>query len=122
MFISRTTQSRASAALMTFAAACSGRNLRPATGVSGTVAHVIILLNGTSSAGKTTLAKALQDTLPTPYLLVGIDTVVFALPNRYVNDAAYWSEVYQYHYDGDRIAGISIQPYGDQLVLGLHRD
>lgn len=50
---------------------------------------MLILLNGTSSAGKTTLAKALQDTLHTPYLLVGIDTVVFALPSRYVNDAAY---------------------------------
>ncbi len=82
---------------------------------------VLILLNGTSSAGKTTLAKALQDTLPTPYLLVGIDTVVFALPGRYVNEAACWGEVYQYHFDGDRIAGISIQPYGDQLVRGLHR-
>lgn len=51
--------------------------------------RVLILLNGTSSAGKTTLAKALQDALPTPYLLVGIDTVVFALPGRYVNDAAF---------------------------------
>lgn len=64
--------------------------------------RVLILLNGTSSAGKTTLAKALQDTLPTPYLVVGIDTVVFGLPSRYVNDPAYWSEVYQYHYDGAR--------------------
>jgi chloramphenicol 3-O phosphotransferase len=82
---------------------------------------VLILLNGTSSAGKTTLAKALQDALPTPYLLVGIDTVVFALPSRYVNDPACWGEVYQYRYDGDRITGISIQPYGDQLVRGLHR-
>lgn len=82
---------------------------------------VLILLNGTSSAGKTTLAKALQDTLLTPYLLVGIDTVVFGLPSRYVNEAAYWGEVYQYHYNGDRLAGISIQPYGDKLVRGLHR-
>src|ERR1043166_5698282 len=90
-------------------------------GGGATVTGVLILLNGTSSAGKTTLAKALQDTLPTPYLLVGIDTVVFALPSRYVNDPAYWGEVYRYRYDGDRIAGISIQPYGDQLVRGLHR-
>jgi hypothetical protein len=56
----------------------------------------------------------------TPYLLVGIDTVVFGLPSRYVNDAACWSEVYQYHYDGGRLAGLSIQPYGDRLVRGLH--
>lgn len=79
------------------------------------------MLNGTSSAGKTTLAKALQDTLPTPHLLVGIDTVVFALPTRYVTDAACWGEVYQYRYDDGRLTGIGIQPYGDQLVRGLHR-
>ena len=90
-------------------------------GGGATVTGVLILLNGTSSAGKTTLAKALQHTLSTPYLLVGIDTVVFALPSRYVNDPVYWGEVYRYKYDGDRIAGISIQPYGDRLVGGLHR-
>ena len=42
----------------------------------------IILLNGTSSAGKSTLAKALQTLLSEPYLHVGIDTLVFALPKR----------------------------------------
>lgn len=83
--------------------------------------RMLILLNGTSSAGKTTLAKALQDALPTPYLLVGIDTVVFALPPRYFNDAAHWGEVYQYRYVGDRLTEINIQPYGDRLVRGLHR-
>jgi chloramphenicol 3-O phosphotransferase len=99
----------------------AGRNAVANEGQRSYRDGVLILLNGTSSAGKTTLAKALQDTLPTPYLLVGIDTVVFALPNRYVNDPACWSEVYQYHYDGDRISGIGIQPYGDQLVRGMHR-
>jgi chloramphenicol 3-O phosphotransferase len=82
---------------------------------------VIILLNGTSSAGKTTLAKALQDALPTPYLVIGIDTVVFALPNRYVNEAAYWQQVYRYTYREGRISGITIEPYGDRLVRGMHR-
>ena len=33
----------------------------------------IILLNGTASSGKTSLAKALQQTFDEPYLLVGID-------------------------------------------------
>lgn len=43
---------------------------------------MIVLLNGTSSAGKTGLAKALQRRLPAPALSVGIDTVVLALPGR----------------------------------------
>lgn len=86
-----------------------------------TVARMIILLNGASSAGKTTLAKALQDALPTPYLVIGIDTMVFALPHRYLNDPAHWQEVYRYHYEDGQITGITTEPYGDRLVRGMHR-
>jgi chloramphenicol 3-O phosphotransferase len=93
----------------------------PTTGIGDTVARVIILLNGTSSAGKTTLAKALQDALPTPYLVIGIDTVVFALPHRYVSDPAFWREIYRYTYTDGRLTGIAIEPYGDRLVRGMHR-
>jgi chloramphenicol 3-O phosphotransferase len=42
----------------------------------------VILLNGGSSAGKSTLARALQDTLPEPWLTFGTDTLVDALPAR----------------------------------------
>ena len=80
---------------------------------------MIIVLNGTSSAGKTTLAKALQDVLATPYLLIGIDTVVFALPRRYVGEL--WTrELCRYEYDGDRIARIVPLPRYHALVRGLH--
>ncbi len=44
----------------------------------------IIYLNGTSSAGKTTIAAALQLALPAPYLLVGLDNFSQWLPTRYV--------------------------------------
>lgn len=40
----------------------------------------IILLNGTSSAGKSTIAKQLQETLPQPYLHTGIDHFLAAAP------------------------------------------
>lgn len=43
----------------------------------------IILLNGTSSAGKSTLAQALQKALPEPFLRLGIDTFLAMLPERY---------------------------------------
>jgi chloramphenicol 3-O phosphotransferase len=81
---------------------------------------VIIVLNGTSSAGKTTLAKALQDALPEPYLAWGIDTVVYALPRRYLGPL--WStDVFSYGYAPDgSIAAIHPAPYGDRLVRGLH--
>lgn len=46
----------------------------------------IIYLNGSSSVGKTTLARALQKSLPEPYLLLGIDLFISMLPERYWND------------------------------------
>lgn len=42
----------------------------------------IIVLNGTSSAGKTTLSKVLQSMLPEPYLHVGIDTFIDIMPEH----------------------------------------
>ena len=55
----------------------------------------IILLNGTSSSGKTTLVRALQAILPDPWLEIGIDRFVFALPKAYL-DQPLWSEVFRY--------------------------
>lgn len=45
----------------------------------------IIYLNGPSSAGKSTLARALQNTLPSPFLVIGIDQVIFMMPEK-LND------------------------------------
>lgn len=45
---------------------------------------MIILLNGCSSAGKSTLARALQFLSERPYLLIGIDTFFHMLPASYV--------------------------------------
>lgn len=47
----------------------------------------IIYLNGPSSAGKTTLALALQERLAAPYLRLSLDTLIDAMPAK-VND---WS-------------------------------
>ncbi|MFF2811536.1 chloramphenicol phosphotransferase CPT [Streptomyces sp. NPDC058000] len=40
----------------------------------------VIVLNGGSSAGVSSLARALQNTLPRPWLTFGVDTFVDALP------------------------------------------
>jgi chloramphenicol 3-O phosphotransferase len=42
----------------------------------------LVILNGGSSAGKTTLGKALQETMDQCYLLLGIDVFWFSLPPR----------------------------------------
>ena len=53
------------------------------------------MLNGTSSAGKSTLTRALQARLGGPWLGVGIDTGVFALPKAY-RDLPHWAEIFRY--------------------------
>jgi chloramphenicol 3-O phosphotransferase len=40
----------------------------------------VIVLNGGSSSGKTTIAACLQDMLPSPWLHLGVDTLVDAMP------------------------------------------
>jgi len=44
----------------------------------------IIFLNGCASAGKTTLAKAIQQLSEEPFLFVGIDTLFGAIPKKIV--------------------------------------
>jgi len=83
----------------------------------------VILLNGTSSSGKTTLVRALQATLPDPWLEIGIDRFVFALPKAYL-DQPLWSEVFRYVRPEGRDDGpfrIETGPLGRRLVAGMHR-
>ena len=44
---------------------------------------MIILLNGVSSSGKSSIARALQDTWRTPLLHVGVDTFIDMIPARF---------------------------------------
>lgn len=45
----------------------------------------IIFLNGTSSSGKTTLAKALQENLSEPYMYVSIDNFFHMYPDQFLS-------------------------------------
>lgn len=72
---------------------------------------IIVILNGTSSAGKTTILKALQRILPAPYLDAGIDRFIFMLPGRYL-ERPLWDDVLGL---ADR-AGDS----GHRLFSGMH--
>lgn len=77
----------------------------------------IILLNGASSAGKTSILQALQEVLDAPYLNAGIDKFLFMLPDRYL-ERPLWDEV----------LGLTTQagplgrpgPLGSQLISGMH--
>lgn len=48
---------------------------------------MIIMLNGTSSSGKSTVAKAINIISPKPFLHTGIDTIYSMMPDSYINSA-----------------------------------
>lgn len=72
----------------------------------------IILLNGTSSSGKTTLLETLQTMLDEPFLNAGIDKFIWMLPERYL-DRPLWDDVL-----GRATAAGAM---GERLFSGMHR-
>jgi chloramphenicol 3-O phosphotransferase len=86
---------------------------RESAEVRGLIAEgQIIVLNGASSSGETSLLKALQGILEEPYLDAGIDRFIWMLPPQYL-ERPLWDDVLGY---ADR-AGKS----GHSLVSGMHR-
>ena len=85
----------------------------------------IIILNGGSSAGKTTLAQAVQDLmLPQTYLLQGIDMFWFSLPPKELDldrvDPEFYSHMSDI-YDGKEEFRIVPGPLLDKLMLGRYK-
>ena len=52
----------------------------------------IIILNGASSSGKTTVVRALQEVCAEPYVDAGVDRFLWMLPKRYL-DRPLWDDV-----------------------------
>lgn len=61
----------------------------------------VIILNGASSSGKSSIAKALQEVLPDNFLHIGIDSFISMMPQKTLNlstpdiasDGFYWRSV-----------------------------
>jgi chloramphenicol 3-O phosphotransferase len=103
----------------------------------------IVVLNGTSSAGKTSFAKALQEIMKTPYLLTGTDHFLPRVPEKFfaVSDsvnppsADYFLLVYRSGsqravadreggetvYADGVLAGVQIGHGGLKLLAGMYR-
>ena len=71
----------------------------------------IVVLNGTSSSGKTSIVGALQKILEEPYLDAGLDKFLRMLPTRFL-DRPLW----------DHVLGLATEAgaVGHQLVSGMH--
>lgn len=87
----------------------------------------ILFLNGASSAGKTSLGKALQDVLDEPYLLLGLDTFFHTVPARWAGGPPGPYSHLGFHYidlppeDGHPVMGIGYGPVGWQILAGFHQ-
>ena len=81
----------------------------------------IIYLNGPSSSGKTTLAKALQQSFETLFLLVGIDKIIGWMPEK-VNDWTGGTTPIGYSWkkstdqSGNPIQELRIGPYAEKIA------
>lgn len=97
------------------------------TNSSRIVTPRLLLLNGTSSAGKTSLLHALQASFSEPFLEVGLDKFIWMLPKRYLNPP-YWQEIFTYEYIPKRggseaavINRIHAGALGERLITGMHQ-
>lgn len=79
---------------------------------------MIIFLNGTSSAGKSSIAKALQELYPTPLLHIGLDTFFFMMPPQYLGQGEKAHEGFQFLTQEDEkghLTHVRAGPYADAL-------
>lgn len=87
----------------------------------------VIYLNGSSSAGKSTLGRALQELLGAPYLLLGIDSLFGAVTGRLIRafrvgspEIAQWSGIAWVFDEAEHVQGIEFGEEGRRLPYGLH--
>ena len=90
----------------------------------------VIILNGASASGKSTLQKELQKLFHTPYLGIGLDSFfVGVLPERFVVGPRLDGDIAQdlvmqgipsVDHEGHRLFTLEIGSIGDRVVYGMH--
>lgn len=65
------------------------------------MAGTVLFINGASSSGKTSLARALQAIWPGPLAMGGVDTLISMLPVAYTGFGERAAEGYPFHLDKD---------------------
>lgn len=86
----------------------------------------VVILNGTSGVGKSTIQKKLQELFEKPYLKVGIDNLfVGVLPEKYLNGTAsqpeaIWTTSTTTTPNGKPIFTLTFGPDGRKIISGMH--
>lgn len=84
---------------------------------------LLLILNGTSSSGKSALLAALQDIYPGALLDCGLDKFLWMLPKRFLN-LPDWQQVFRYEpgvTPETPIQRIRAGELGNRLVSGMHQ-
>ncbi len=77
----------------------------------------VIFLNGTSSSGKSTLARGLQESLGQAYLHVTVDAFLHQLSDTYLADRAYLSEAFPTLLAGFNASTAAIARAGNNVIV-----
>lgn len=83
---------------------------------------MIIMLNGVSSSGKSSIARALQDSWHTPLLHVGVDTFIDMMPARFCGEgeeARYGLRFVEVQTQDGPVVEIHSGPYAKRLFAGM---
>lgn len=80
----------------------------------------VILLVGTSSAGKSTLARAIQEAAPEPFLMQSLDGLFGGVAERWGSRGAHRADGFRYQSDGD-VKRVVHGAAGWRLLRGFHR-
>lgn len=103
----------------------AGRYRGPSVSLASMAARVIIL-NGPSASGKSSIQKALQAKLAEPFLAMGLDSMFCAmLPQRYFTGQqpderdVCWGES-SLDSDGSPVFTLRLGPKGRRIFLGMH--
>jgi chloramphenicol 3-O phosphotransferase len=84
----------------------------------------IILLNGTSSSGKSTIAQALQEVMEAPYLHSGIDHFIERYPRRMIvhgDGAGPAADGWLATFHDSTFTAIRIGPAGYKFIAGMYQ-
>jgi len=75
----------------------------------------VVLLHGTSSSGKTTIARAVQRMSEDPWVYLGIDTFWNAIDGRWMEHGPKAGDGFRWTDDANIVAG----PVGERLAAGM---
>ncbi len=82
---------------------------------------VVIFLNGTSSAGKSSIAKQIQKLFPNPIIHTGLDDFVLMLPSSYIIHGERAEQGYQFIHEPGPSTTIRIGPIAKRLARVKHQ-